>query len=84
MNIAFVDAFKIHDFDDDGKISMQDLKLYLQLVTDFGDLDDEKLEESIDVVVSRTMEEASSDGMALSFDDFVKVGSHRIRISWES
>lgn len=29
---------------------------------------------SIETVVSRTMEEASTDGVVLTFDDFVKVG----------
>lgn len=38
-------AFKIHDFDDDGKISKKDLALYLDLVTDFGDLDEKTVEE---------------------------------------
>ena len=30
-------AFKLHDFDEDGKISRDDLRQYIKLVTDFGD-----------------------------------------------
>ncbi|KDO22074.1 hypothetical protein SPRG_12061 [Saprolegnia parasitica CBS 223.65] len=67
-------SFKLHDFDGDGRISKADLLAYLCLVADSGDKTDET-EKDLDMVVTRTMEEVSSDGTAefLSFDDFARV-----------
>ncbi|CAK4128520.1 unnamed protein product [Aphanomyces euteiches] len=61
--------------DGDGKVSKADLIAYIQLVADFGDLNPEVVEKNLDVIASRTLEEASSDpsGEFLSFDDFARV-----------
>ncbi|KAH9073141.1 hypothetical protein Ae201684P_014958 [Aphanomyces euteiches] len=68
-------SFKLQDMDGDGKVSKADLIAYIQLVADFGDLNPEVVEKNLDVIASRTLEEASSDpsGEFLSFDDFARV-----------
>lgn len=38
-----LDAFKVHDFDGDGRLSVQDLISYLELVVDFGDMQFEEV-----------------------------------------
>ena len=68
-------AFQMHDFDEDGKISHDDLLQYLKTVSDFGAELDDDVEDKLAGVVERTMNEASSDPkkMFLTYDDFVKV-----------
>jgi serine/threonine-protein phosphatase 2B regulatory subunit len=62
-------AFKVYDHDDDGKISREDLKTTLSLLTD-GNMDEEFMEE----VLSQVFIEADSnaDGY-IEFEDFSKV-----------
>lgn len=68
-------SFKLHDFDNDGKINRLDLKKYIKLVTDFGELSEEEISINIEIIIQQTMEEASSDPNYgfLTFEDFVKV-----------
>ena len=47
-----LDAFKIHDFDDDGKISKDDLTKYLTLITDFGDVDEDEVQQVLTMTTS--------------------------------
>ncbi|GAB9463164.1 hypothetical protein Gpo141_00000637 [Globisporangium polare] len=76
------EAFRIHDFDGDGKISRADLRSYLDIVyqkTAEDDVDPEAAEKShhevLELLISRIMEEASSDPAmeVLFYEDFVKV-----------
>jgi serine/threonine-protein phosphatase 2B regulatory subunit len=70
-------SFKIQDINGDGKICRDDLYEYLVLVSDFGEQDTqerrEEIKQKILSVVQKILEEASSEGEFLSFDDFQKV-----------
>uniref|UniRef100_K3WL67 EF-hand domain-containing protein n=1 Tax=Globisporangium ultimum (strain ATCC 200006 / CBS 805.95 / DAOM BR144) TaxID=431595 RepID=K3WL67_GLOUD len=78
-------AFRVHDFDGDGKLSKDDLRAYMALVyqkpvdddTDQASTDAAR-QEVVELVVSRIMEEAASDPKreTLAFEDFVKVHMH--------
>jgi len=65
-------AFRIQDFDDDGKISKGDLRAYLMLTCNSPD---SSTSLDIDEIVDRIMLESSSnvDNRFLSMDDFNKI-----------
>ncbi|ETW00290.1 hypothetical protein, variant 1 [Aphanomyces invadans] len=69
-------SFKLQDMDGDGKISKADLVSYMKLVVNFGGVPDpDELDKKLDMLATRTLEEASTDasGDFLSYDDFAKV-----------
>ncbi|POM74621.1 Presenilin-like protein [Phytophthora palmivora] len=75
-----LEAFKIHDFDGDGKISRGDLRAYCVLVfpkvsESDGDLAVKSQQENFETLIDHVMSEASSAPSRdfLIYDDFVKV-----------
>ena len=69
-------AFKMHDMDNNGTISADDLKKYLALITNFPGMAEEKADEQLDIIVRRTIEEISTNQEFITQEDFNKALMH--------